>query len=514
MNKWGEDMAIRIRHISNPIRVIVFGLLLINLFSSPQVARADIAPLQYPAGAVLLPGESSTQVRLAAETITFELDKPSPDVPVKARVTADFTMRNLGQTSEKLVVGFPLNCPESPSGMPDSVYASPKIDDLELFVNNSRVATREETFKTPSYLNNFLATWDMFDVTFPPGQDVPIRVTYTSESWGYDPEINFTYVLTTGASWNDTIGSLDIVFRLPYQASDQNINMNYYDTTTGGTPSGYELRWHYDNLEPMEDFTIRMYRPWLWQAALNEEQNVLHDPYDGEAWGRLAMAYRQLVVGYKDIFRYDSGGIALYMQTVDAFQHAIDLQPNDARWHAEYADLIYRFIQSEKWTVSFYDPQNTIGRRELVLVASEIKQALKLDSTNELAINLIQWINMEYPSTFPMIGDQYQFPILSSTAGIYYYLWSPIYSPTTTVVRSNQIATPPPTNIPIATSTAIPATQPASTPSPIYTQMVSPTPSTPTAPAAATSQSPLWIAIPVTFMLSFGLGWYKRRNRL
>ena len=505
-------MGIKIKHISKPIRIVVLGILLVSIFSSPPEARADIAPLQFPAGAILLPGESSTQVRMVAETITFELGTPSQDVPVKARVTADFTMRNLGQTSEKIVVGFPLNCPEYASGMPDSVYASPNIDDLELFVNNNQVATREETFKIPAYFNNFLATWALFDVTFPPEQNVSIRVTYTGESWGYDPEINFTYVLTTGAAWNDTIGSMDIIFRLPYAATDQNINLSYYDTTVGGMPSENELRWHYDNLEPVEEFKIRMFRPWLWQDALNEEQNVLNDPNDGEAWGRLARAYRQLVVGYKDVFRYDSGGIGLYMQTVDAYKRTIDLQPDDAKWHAEYADFIYRFIQSEKWTVPFYDQQNTIGRRELVLVASEIKRALELDPTNELALNLIKWINIEYPSTFPMVGDQYQFPLLSPISGIYYYLWSPIYSPTPPTVLSSPTIPQPPTHLPLSTSTAISATQFATTPSPNSTQMVSPTQSNPTFPTAS-SPSILWIALPVTIVLLLGLGWLMRRKR-
>ena len=512
MNKWGEEMAKKIKPISYPIWIIIQVLLVISLFSSPPPVKADIAPFQFPGGAILLPGENSTHVRMVAETITFELGTPSPDVPVAAKVTADFTMRNLGQSSEVLVVGFPLNCPESASGMPDSVYASPKIDDLELFVNNNLVATREETFKTPTYFSNFLATWAMFNVTFPPEQDVPIRVTYDAESWGYDPEINFTYVLITGAAWKDTIGSLDIIFRLPYEASDQNINMNYYDTTTGGIPSGNELRWHFDNLEPVEDFKIRMFRPWLWQAALNEEQNVIHDPNNGEAWGRLAMAYRQLVVGYKDMFRYDSGGIALYMQTVDAFERAIALEPAEARWHVEFADLIYRFIQSEKWTVSFYDPQNTIGRRELVLVASEIKQALELDPTNELALNLIKWINLEYPSTFLLNGDEYEFPILSSTAGIYYYLWSPITTSTPTLVRFTQSATQRSTHIP-STTPAITATHSMLSPSPIFAQLISPSPPTASTPASTTTLSLLWIAIPVTIVLLLGLGWFLQRNR-
>ena len=102
MNKWGDEMAKKIKLISNPIWIIIQVFLVISLFSSPPPAKADIAPFQFPGGAILLPGENSTQVRMIAETITFELGTPSPDVPVKAVVTADFTMRNLGDTPLRL----------------------------------------------------------------------------------------------------------------------------------------------------------------------------------------------------------------------------------------------------------------------------------------------------------------------------------------------------------------------------------------------------------------------------
>src|SRR5207249_10117868 len=65
--------------------------------------------------------------------------------------------------------------------------------------------------------------WAAFDVTFPTGQDLHLGMTYTITPTGYLPEARFAYVLETGAGWRDTIGSADIVVRLPYAASDENV---------------------------------------------------------------------------------------------------------------------------------------------------------------------------------------------------------------------------------------------------------------------------------------------------
>ena len=41
--------------------------------------------------------------------------------------------------------------------------------------------------------------------------DVSVEVTYTVEGYGYYPQAIFEYVLETGAGWNGTIGSADII---------------------------------------------------------------------------------------------------------------------------------------------------------------------------------------------------------------------------------------------------------------------------------------------------------------
>src|SRR5690606_26879186 len=87
--------------------------------------------------------------------------------------------------------------------------------------------------------------WAVFDVTFPPNQDVMIEVTYDVEGFGYYPYEVFKYVLETGAGWNGTIGSADVILRLPYEASDKNVWVEgvegYGPATQGGVFSGNEV---------------------------------------------------------------------------------------------------------------------------------------------------------------------------------------------------------------------------------------------------------------------------------
>ena len=111
---------------------------------------------------------------------------------------------------------------------------------------------------------------------FPPGQDVQIQVAYTLEASGEYPFVWFKYILSTGAAWKDAIGTADLIVRLPYPASDQNILFDpgnaYSSTTPGGVISGNEIRWHYDDLEPTADdnFEVDLVMPSAWENSLTE----------------------------------------------------------------------------------------------------------------------------------------------------------------------------------------------------------------------------------------------------
>jgi hypothetical protein len=92
--------------------------------------------------------------------------------------------------------------------------------------------------------------WVEFNVTFPAGQDVSIRVAYDLKGSGYYPFTAFNYILETGAGWKDTIGSADVILRLPFEASPHNVIMNlqigWAETPPGSVFQGKEVRWRFE----------------------------------------------------------------------------------------------------------------------------------------------------------------------------------------------------------------------------------------------------------------------------
>jgi hypothetical protein len=177
-------------------------------------ARADVAPPESPPGSTLLPGSESTQVRMVAETVTLEVSVDPADARgAVAKTTAQFTMRNLGSETEQLQVRFPLRF----TMWPDERY--PEIADLQVRVDGVKVPTQKAILNYHEvrdlWSQDVDMPWRVFEVSFPPSRDVSIEVNYSVHGFGYYPYQAFRYVLQTGAGWKDTIGSADIIVKLP-----------------------------------------------------------------------------------------------------------------------------------------------------------------------------------------------------------------------------------------------------------------------------------------------------------
>ena len=269
-----------------------FAFLILILFAFPSSALADVAPPINPPGSNLEPGSETTQVRMVAETVQIDVRTTDTQSLGTARVTADFTMRNLGSQSESMAVRFPISASDGRSEYPE-------ITNLAIKVNGKQVSFRRANYPDIRYYNQDQdVPWAEFDVTFPVGQDVPIQVAYTLNGSGYMPFTAFYYILETGAGWKDTIGSADVILRLPYPASTQNVIMDlqigWAETTSGGVFNGNEVRWHFDNFEPGPDGPVQnmefaLVAPVNWRTVLKERDNVAKNPNDSEAWGRLAI---------------------------------------------------------------------------------------------------------------------------------------------------------------------------------------------------------------------------------
>src|SRR6185503_17787662 len=125
----------------------------------------------------------------------------------------------------------------------------PEIGNLQITVNGRQVQHRRANYPDLGWSDEAVP-WAEFDVNFPAGQDVSIHVAYDLTGSGYYPYTAFYYILETGAGWKDTIGKADLILRLPYEASPQNVILNtqigWAETTSGGEFQGNEVRWHFE----------------------------------------------------------------------------------------------------------------------------------------------------------------------------------------------------------------------------------------------------------------------------
>jgi hypothetical protein len=383
---------------------VFLAILLILSFAIPQTVRADVAPPESPPGTNPVPGNETTQVRMVAETVTLTISKhPSKPQNAIAKTEAVFTMRNLGTVEEKMQVRFPLTFF---NGNSDGFGNFPEIESIAVKVDGKTVPTKRENqafFNSGySFQERDELPWAVFDVTFPPSQDVIIEVVYNVNGFGYYPYEAFKYILETGAGWHGTIGSAEVIIRLPYEVSEQNLDLTgeagHGESTPGGVRSGNEIRWSFKDLEPTWEDNIRIVvvTPSLWEKVLTEKANVEKNPNDGEAWGRLGKAYKEIIVLPKYL-RNDPAGLEMLQLSREAYQNCLVILPKDSLWHYGYAELLWR---SYYW-------QTQINQNPLAEILLELKTSLDLDPNNQQAKDLLQEIAWSIPEAVQMDGDSF-----------------------------------------------------------------------------------------------------------
>ena len=391
---------------------LCFITLLLVLLAFPSNAHADVAPPYFPPGSNPQPGTDFTQVRMVAETVVIEVLKDTASRSLgRAHVTADFTMHNLGSAEESMAVRFPISANNGRGEYPE-------IGDLQILVNGAQVLYGRASYPDINYQDENVP-WAEFDVAFPAGQDVAIRVAYDLQGSGYYPLTAFYYILETGAGWKDTIGSADVVLRLPYEANPQNIIMDlqvgWAETTPGGVFQGNEVRWHFDEFEPGQNQPVQnmefvLISPSAWQAVLTAQANVVQHPKDSETWGMLAKAYKEVFLGHKET-RSDDGGEELYQLSLEAYEKCLSLNPNDAQWHAGFAELLARRAFWESWITDVMSHPIPETFRAL----NEIHTALRLAPDDPVVQDIAWEISSLMPEAMSQNGNQYDFPWLTQT---------------------------------------------------------------------------------------------------
>ncbi|MBI5965100.1 MAG: tetratricopeptide repeat protein [Chloroflexi bacterium] len=375
------------------------------LLAFPSAVLADVAPPANPPGSNLQPGSETTQVRMVAETVL--IDVRADNGLGTARITADFTMRNLGSESESMAVRFPITAN-------DGFGNYPEIKELVIKVDGQQIPYQRVNYPDIRYQDQDVP-WAEFNITFPVGEDVAVQVAYNINGSGYMPFTAFYYILETGAGWKDTIGSADVILRLPYPGNAQNIINNmqigWSETTPGGAIEGNEMRWHFDNFEPGPDGVVQnmefdLIAPAVWQNVLKEQDNVTKNPNDNEAWGRLAKAYKNIFLMGKG-YRTDAGGEELYRLSIEAYEKCLAINPNDAQWHAGFADL----LANRSYWDSFSNGPTSDAYRAL----DETHTALQLAPNDPKVLEIAENIHYMFQDGMAQTESGYDFLWLTQT---------------------------------------------------------------------------------------------------
>jgi hypothetical protein len=440
----------------------LFGFLIAFVFMASIVTPsfADIAPPPPSEGFTILPGNETTQVRMTYENVFMNID-----VNGVARVDANFVMRNTGNKEESMEVRFPLysSIKNQPGDLKcgfaggGQLTGSP-IQDLAVWVwdKPQPVKTVVETmawhvFKGGPEVEGekvVMPCWGVFAVVFPPGLDVPIEVKYTSPS--------YSYILTTGAGWKGTIGQADITFRLPYEVVlGQSLDKCLPELCL---LNGRDIQWKFNDFEPTENVSINMIKPDVWWRIITEINNLKLNPSDGQAWKRLAIAYRDSLrwdINH-DSFINDPENMKHYQLSVETFQKAINLISGDSDLHLRYAQLLcLNGVAVYAGNVFDLEPFEECVR--------QLKQSLALDPQNKNALDFLQNLsgfNLNGKPVIRMNGPQPDYLILTPSFVLQSSGTPTAIAPTSPKPTQTPIAT----QTPVATFTPAPSLQPTVTP--------------------------------------------------
>jgi len=480
-------MGIYQRRLATGARAIFLAFFCVLLLYS--TVHADVAPPESPPGVIISPGSESTQVRMVSEVVVLTIISSGNQVG-KAKTTATFLMRNMGSTEETIAVRFPLTFGEALYY--DNLY--PEISDFKVEIGGRLVQTTRITSLDEN--SGKQIPWASFSVNFPVAEDVTIKVIYTTDGFGYPPFLTYRYILETGAGWKDSIGSGDIIIQMPYPASSQNV-LNYETSgfsQVAGAPvySGNEVRWHFENLEPtnFENFQIDLIAIPAWKKVLTERENSSLNPKDGEAWGRLGKAIKEVLRYPKGYLRDDEAGKQLYQEAVLAYEQAVTLLPNDALWHYGYADLL--------WSHYFFSEyfSGTQDYSELTRLVDEIRISLKINPNNQDVKDLADWISGSLPWAVSESGQGYDFIVLTAT---------PTQIPSTATQAPEVTPEPIATEIASLPTMEVDATEPPQIVKPSHTPVI-----------VEATDVPVEVNIPVcgsVFLIPLLLGWLFFRRR-
>jgi hypothetical protein len=411
-------------------------------------AHADIAPPDQPPGNTIGPS-GATQVQMRAERVVLTVRPDTAESPelgnsgVVADVRAEFFMHNAGQADEQLQVRFPLADPNFAGG---SFGQFPQVQGFAASVNDAPAQVGRLELPNPRGAGEPPVAWATFDATFPAGADTAIVATYAITATGYAPEARFAYVLETGAGWRDAIGTAEIVLRLPYEASAENVFLDQ-QTTAGATLAGNEVRWRFANLEPTDkdNIFVTILSPAAWGPILAARERVAAAPQDADAAADLARAYAAAITSRFPIDERDP----FEERMEQAYEQALTLAPPSADLRVEYAKQLLNGLAVQA--------QRTTDDPYVQRIAAQLAAALATDPQHEGALQLLEELRSA-------VDGALELPTVVAQAAATITATSPIAAPT-----------PAPSETPAPAPTDPPTSAPQPEPSSALTTEASPT---------------------------------------
>jgi hypothetical protein len=408
MNTQGTVWHInRKSNVANRIILILlvasFGL----VYARP--AWADAAPPWQPPGSSIDPGGFATHVQMMSEEVLLVIDAEEPTTDRRwgygggGKVEARFVMRNQGEREESFDVLFPLGV--------SSTFDIETVKNFGAWVDGVPAPVSEVQREDPR--RKVLVPWATWPVTFPPGQDVVLRVTYDVVSVEWEPFFIYYYILETGAGWWGPIGEGTITFRLPYEMGQ--LNTVLYDHPLGesyatcGNPgdlviAGTDVMWRFSDLEPTpeDNFCLTILRPALWQGILAAQEEVATTPDSPGAYLRLARLQEAALPRMGGIFAgvVSTGNSPMWAElALASYERALELAPEDVEIYVEYLELLGSVLWSDL---------ETPARRDAFVSTLEQAQQLapddeRLHSIAERALQMesILQVPMVTPTSMP-----------------------------------------------------------------------------------------------------------------
>ena len=384
------------------------GLLitLLAVGSIPGAVHAGTAPPTRSPGAAISPNPSSAEtldlvgsVSLAAQTVEFVVEAPPTAadseieteqvtalVPeqVHARVNGTYVLRNSSRSDLTLSLGFPLN---DLSGIKDANGNLPVVEGFGIAVAGAPVDYAQTSRTNPYGEGEPAIQWATFPVLIPARNEVTVGSSFTTTAAGQWPIAQFNYSMETATAWQGRIGQSEIVLRLPYAASNENVFLS--ESTAGGVIEGDTVRWSRRNLvaSAQNNFQMSILAPKVWQQILNARAAAAQTPDNPDVWVTLGRAYRAAIALDNGT---PLGGTRQFVEQAEqAYERAIQLNPNIAEVHQEYAQLVYDLRIAE-------DLNTTRALPQLEKIIDHVQTALQLDpgdpATAELLLNVKQLV--------------------------------------------------------------------------------------------------------------------------